>query len=233
MSYGFASDTRSSPRGLTRILGRRVGPLRSTPRYQVSSLLRVHPPFRLASVLGSSWVHHLEFSLRRRVRWLFRAFRRSPQSGSPSLIEATGSHVPHKSLSWDRAAFMPVTTRAVSRRPPSFVTGQRLEPAFDDVPTLSTRPQRFTHVRLPSSHLTGSSRLFRLAHHPGRWARAASGGLDPGPATRVRGALPHLLCSRRRSVGHHGLPSAPSWRTVVRVPCEAVPPALQLLVQLV
>src|SRR5258708_39898250 len=46
--------------------------------YQASSLLQTRPPLRLASVLGSSWVSHLEFSLR---------------------IEATGSHVPHKSLS--------------------------------------------------------------------------------------------------------------------------------------
>src|SRR5256885_11848197 len=31
--------------------------------YQASSLLRARPPLRLASVLGSSWVHHLEVSL--------------------------------------------------------------------------------------------------------------------------------------------------------------------------
>src|SRR5207249_2045561 len=146
----------------------------------------------------SSWVHHLEFSLR---------------------IEARGSHVPHKSLRWAHAALVPVTTRAVSRHPPSFIPGQQLEPGSDDIPTLSTRCQRFTHVRLSSAHLTGSSRLFRLAHHPGRWARAASGGLDPGPAPRVRGASPHLSCSKAASSQrlHHRLLSAPSWRTVVRV----------------
>ena len=79
---------------------------------------------------------------------------------------------------------------------PSFVPGQQLEPGFDDVPTLSTRHQRFTRVRLPSAHLTGCSRLFRNAHHPGHWTDAACGGLDPDPAIRVRGADPHLLCSK-------------------------------------
>ena len=33
------------------------------PHYQASSLLRTRPSLRLALVLGSSWVHHLEVSL--------------------------------------------------------------------------------------------------------------------------------------------------------------------------
>src|SRR3954454_2756825 len=47
-------------------------------RYPASTVLRTRPPLRLASVLGSSGVCPLEVSLG---------------------IEATGSHVPHKSLS--------------------------------------------------------------------------------------------------------------------------------------
>ena len=62
--------------------------------YQASSLPRAHPPLRLASVRSSLWGLHLDFSLR---------------------IEAAGSHVPHKSLRWTHAVFMPVITRAVSR----------------------------------------------------------------------------------------------------------------------
>jgi hypothetical protein len=58
-------------------------------------------------------------------------------------------------MHWAHAAFMPVTAWAFSRHTPSFIAGQRLEPGFDDVHTLSTRRQRFTHVRLPSAHLTG------------------------------------------------------------------------------
>ncbi len=168
------------------------------PGYRASTLLRARPSLRLASVLGSSRVFRLEFSLG---------------------IEAIGSHVPHKSLCRAHAALAPVITRAVSRHPPRLVPGQRLEPGFDDVPTLSTRCQRFTHVRLPGTYLTGLSRLFRLAHHPSHWTGAASGGLDPEPAPRVRGTCPHLLCSKAASSRplHHGLLSAPSWRTVVRV----------------
>src|SRR6202035_2656348 len=65
--------------------------------YPASSLLRARPPLRLASVLGSSWVHHLEVSL---------------------SIEAGGSHVPHRSLRWAHAVSMPVAARAVSRQSP-------------------------------------------------------------------------------------------------------------------
>src|SRR5262249_1740572 len=76
MLKGFASDTSSSQLvGLSPRLESRVPLLH--PHYRASSLLRTRPPLRLASVLGSSWVSHLEFSL---------------------SIEATGSHVPHKSL---------------------------------------------------------------------------------------------------------------------------------------
>jgi hypothetical protein len=85
-------------------------------------------------------------------------------------------------------------------------------------------------VRLPSAHLTGLARLFLNAHYPGHWARAASGGLDPGPAARVRGADPHLLRSMAASGGHHGLLSAPSWRTIVSIANEAMAPSLQLAI---
>ena len=115
---------------------------------------------------------------------------------------------------WSHAVFMPVAARPVSRHPPSFVPDQRLEPGFGDVPTLSTLHQRFTCVRLTSAHLTGLARLFRNAHHPDRWARAACGGLDPGPATRVRGAFPHLLCSKVLQVGT-ATSSEPPLRAVV------------------
>ena len=115
---------------------------------------------------------------------------------------------------WSHAVFMPVAARPVSRHPPSFLPDQQLEPGFGDVPTLSTLHQRFTCVRLTSAHLTGSSRLFRNAHHPGRWTSAACGGLDPGPATRVRGAIPHLLCSKVLRVSS-ATASVPPLRTVV------------------
>src|SRR5262245_58788319 len=124
---------------------------------------------------------------------------------------------------WPHAVFMPVTTRTVGRHPPSFFPGQQLEPGFGDVPTLSTRHQRFTCVRLASAHLTGSPRLFRNAHHLGHWTKAACGGLDPDPAIRARGTCPHLLCSKAASswlsLLHGSLLFAPSWRTVIRISC--------------
>ena len=125
---------------------------------------------------------------------------------------------------WSHAVFMPVAARPVSRHPPSFLPDQQLEPGFGDVPTLSTLHQRFTCVRLTSAHLTGSSRLFRNAHHPGRWTSAACGGLDPGPATRVRGAIPHLLCSKVLRVSS-ATASVPPLRTVVAHSCRRGAPS--------
>ena len=84
---------------------------------------------------------------------------------------------------------------SVIRCPPSLVLGQQLEPGFDDIPTLSTRRQRFTLVRLPRFLPDGLSRLFDNAHDQGHGTPAACRGLRPNPAIRSRGADPHLLRS--------------------------------------
>src|SRR5262249_35382433 len=84
----------------------------------------------------------------------------------PSLgIVTTGSHVLPESPHHAHATLTPVTVKAVSRFRLDFIPGQRLEPGFDDIPTLSTPRQWFTCVRLLGSHLT-SARLafFRNAH---------------------------------------------------------------------
>jgi hypothetical protein len=93
-------------------------PLRSVCFRRLPRYLRVAPPLCLASVLSSLWVLHLDFSL---------------------YIEATGSHVQHRSLDQDHATFMPDATQAVSRFPlgPSRV---------NDSPPVSTSPLRFRHV---------------------------------------------------------------------------------------
>ena len=174
ITYGFASGTGSSHRWLTAALGRIVGPLRSA---RVTRLRRYYEPVRpcashrySAPRGASTWSS--PFASRRQVP----TFRTRACAGlTPPSCRS------------------PLEPSAGIRS--SFVPGQQLEPGFDDVPTLSTRHQRFTRVRLPSAHLTGCSRLFRNAHHPGHWTDAASGGLDPDPATRVRGADPHLSCS--------------------------------------
>jgi len=163
--------------------------------------VRVHPSLCLALVLGSSRFCRLEVSLG---------------------IEATGSHVPHKSLSLVsrrlHAGRRSASRQASSELYPRPTTGawfRRRPNAFD---TSSTVHSRSSYQRTPD----GLSRLFRNAHHPGHCAEAAYGGLDPDPAIRVRGADPHLLCSKAASSWlrylHPSLLFAPSWRTIISVP---------------
>jgi hypothetical protein len=121
---------------------------------------------------------------------------------------------------WSHAVFMPVAARPVGRLPPSCVPGQRREPGFGDVPTLSTRHQRFTRVRLTSAHLTGypafSATLTTLAIVPRQltvvWTLILQSESE-GPTL--------ISCAARLlRVGtslHQSLLFAPSWRTVVGI----------------
>ena len=115
---------------------------------------------------------------------------------------------------------MPVTVWTAHRSPPDCIPGQRLEPGFDDIATLSTLHQRFTFVRLPGSHLTDSSgppfprTLTTLA-----FDKSSSGVVwdlillsDPEGPTLISCAVRLLLVSH-----FHDLLSAPSWRTVVGI----------------
>ena len=148
------------------------------PHYRASSLLRTRPSLRPASVLGSSRVRRLEVSLG---------------------IEAPGSHVPHKSLSLVsrrlHAGRRSGGRQAASELRPRPTTGARFRRRPNAFDTSSTVHSRSSYRRIPD----GFSRLFRNAHHPGRSAGAACGGLNPDPAIRVRGADPHLLCSKAAS----------------------------------
>jgi len=163
---------------LADLFGRSVGSLRSA---RIARLHRYYGPVRPCAP-------HRYSAPRGSTAW------RSPLASRRQVptFRTRASH-------WSHAVFMPVAARPVGRLLPSFVPGQQLEPGFGDVPTLSTRRQRFTRVRLTSAHLTGYPRLFRNAHHPGRCAGAACGGLNPDPAIRVRGAAPHLLRSKAAS----------------------------------
>ena len=109
------------------------------PHYRASTLLRVDPPLCHASGFLPSWDFHLGISLG---------------------IVTTGSHVPRESLNRARATFTPVIAKAVSRSRLDRIPGQRLEPGFDDVHTLSTPHRWFTCVRLLGSYLTGSRPAF-------------------------------------------------------------------------
>src|SRR5262249_21508426 len=197
MLKGFAADTSSSHCWLACLLGWRVGSLFST---RITGLPRSYGPVRPCASHRYSAPHG------------------SATWSSPLASRRQVPTFRTRASRWPHAVFMPVTTRTVGRHPPSFFPGQQLEPGFGDVPTLSTRHQRFTCVRLASAHLTGSPRLFRNAHHLGHWTKAACGGLDPDPAIRARGTCPHLLCSKAASswlsLLHGSLLFAPSWRTV-------------------
>jgi hypothetical protein len=180
--------------------------------YQASSLLPTRPSLRPALVLGSSRVCRLEVSL-----------------GIAAQVPTFRT----KASRWPHAVFMPVAARSVSRPPselrPRSTTGTwfwQRPYAFD---TSATVHLRSSCQRSPD----GLSRLFRNAHHPGHCAKAACGGLDPDPAIRVRGAVPHLLCSKAASIWllHQSLLSAPSWRTVIGITHEVVTALLEFLVQ--
>src|SRR5690348_15043926 len=70
-------------------------------------------------------------------------------------IGATGSCVPYRSLSQGHAAFMPDASWAISRHSPNPCSREPSTiPGFDVVSGLTTRHQRFTHVRLLETHLT-------------------------------------------------------------------------------
>src|SRR2546421_12132526 len=87
---------------------------------------------------------------------------------------------------------------------------------FDIVPTLSTRPQWFPCGPLPVRHLTWFfPGLFLLCSRPWLLTTAAGGGLEPAPASRFRGAVPHRLDSYALRQSFRS-PSR-SWRTVIGI----------------
>ena len=98
------------------------------------------------------------------------------------------------------------------------IPGQRLPPGFDDVPTLSTRYQRFICIRLHSTYLTKSSFAFSLTlttiafdYSSLRWFGISTCIAIPRglPSSSVQ----HSCCSCDRSCRMN----APSWRTIVGV----------------
>jgi hypothetical protein len=150
-------------------------PLRSIPITETSSLLQVAPPLCFASVLSFSWGLHLNFSLN---------------------IETTGSHVPHKSLTQSHATFTPEAAWAVNRFPPNLSRTQYSSPVLTSSIIFRRLIEWFACARLSESHLPRSYVVtFPKRSLPWLFTNAALGGLKPAPASRLRGARPHLLCS--------------------------------------
>jgi hypothetical protein len=160
---------------------------------QTSSLLRADPSLRRTSVLS-------------RLR------ASCPPCGSPL---ASPRQVPTfrtvASLP-AHAASMPATIEAEHRLLLDFVpdppkqSGFRWQLRFDFDTSSAVHFVRLLGRHLPSLTLDSSTDAHHASCHP----RAARGGLEPGPATRLRGAFPHQLGSML-SQGHC-LVSA-SWHT--------------------
>src|SRR5262245_8683568 len=89
--------------------------------------------------------------------------------GRSLCIGATGSCVPYRSLSQGHAAFMPDADWAVSRLLPILARGTEIRiPVSTSPEYVTTRPQRFTCVRLRETHLTEYASAFsHNAHHQG------------------------------------------------------------------
>src|SRR5260370_22810442 len=109
---------------------------------------------------------------------------------------------------------MPVTSGQLAGRPPDLVPSHRLRSGSTTTGVFDTSSA--VHSRSPCQlSPDGLQPAFSLnAHHPDHWTRAASGGLDPDPVARVRGACPHLWCSYATVKWPSRPPSAPSWRTI-------------------
>src|SRR4051812_29040413 len=220
---GFASDTGSSHRWLAGLLDRSVG---SLPSAGVTRLQRYYEPVRPCASHRDS----------------------APQGSAPWRSPlASRRQVPTfrtRASRWSHAVFMPVAARPVGRLPPSFVAGQQREPGFGDVPTLSTRQQRFTHVRLTSAHLTGlippfPATLTTSAIGPTQLAVVWTLILQSEPEGPTLISCAARLPGVARYISHL---LAPSWRTVIRVtdddhvarglaPSPALGPEIERVVQ--
>src|SRR5665648_726478 len=84
------------------------------------------------------------------------------------------------------------------------IPGSRLPPGFDDVPTLSTRYQRFSFIRLHSTYLTWSCLTFSLTlttmafvHSSLRWFEAST--CMAAPRGLPSSLIQHVATSRDSS----------------------------------
>jgi hypothetical protein len=120
-----------------------IRPLRSAPVTGASPLLRAGPPACPVTVLNLS-----QFLL---LETLPLAASRTAAGGG------TGTCLPTfhaKAADQARVASMPDTAWPVSGLPPGLSRGSDVAPVSMSPDCITTRPQRFTRVRLPGPHLT-------------------------------------------------------------------------------
>ncbi|OLN27152.1 hypothetical protein DSOL_4664 [Desulfosporosinus metallidurans] len=138
--------------------------------------------------------------------WIFllASYCRFPRSTQKPMLCSCHLHAGHR-----------LDSKQVSSR---LIPGQRLPPGFDDVPTLSTRYQRFICIRLHSTYLTKSSLAFSLTlttiafdYSSLRWFGISTCIAIPrGPPSS---SVQHSCYSGDSSCRLN----APSWRTVIGV----------------
>ena len=118
------------------------------------------------------------------------------------------SHVPNKSLNQVHAIFMPDAAQAVNRFPLNLSWRPASTPVL--TPSLIFRHLINGSLTLISLILTWSRPAGPFPQRSPPWllTTAAWGGLKPAPVSRLRGALPHLLCSYA-----HFMLKVRSWRT--------------------
>src|ERR1700684_1371969 len=163
-------------------------PLRSNPITGPSTLLSNGP-----SLCPATRVRASRF---RPLGALPETTSRRPKATSRSSRRTTGSHVPCKSLTHARAAYMPDTIWPINRPPPDSSRSK----AHASVSMSSTAFRQLTCGSLSfafiGSHLTRSkARLFPYAQHQRLLTAAPYGGLRSPPARRPRRAYLHLLHS--------------------------------------
>jgi hypothetical protein len=136
-----------------------IRPLRSAPITGASPLLRAGPPACPATVLNLS-----QFLLPETL----------PLAASRTAADAgTGTCLPTlhaKAADHARVASMPDTAWPVNGLPPGLSRGPDVTPVSMSPDCITTRPQRFTRVRLPGPHLTPQPAPFphrspRSRHH--------------------------------------------------------------------
>ena len=106
------------------------------------------------------------------------------------------SQVPFKSLTQIHATFTPEAAWAVNRLPPNLSWIKHRDPVLTSSLSFRRLIEWFAYARLSESHLPRSYVVtFPKRSLPWLFTNAALGGLEPAPASRLRGAHPHLLCS--------------------------------------
>ena len=170
-------------------------PLRSTPITGTSPLLRAGPPAHPATVLNPS--------------------RRRPVGGlplAPHQQDSVGVRLPtFRTSAADRAhvACMPDTTWPRKRAPARFIPEPScLTPVSMSPTSVTTRQQRFTHVRLPGPHLTPSPGAFSTSFTTTVFSQRSMWWFDASPRRATPKGQPSSLVQHRYSEhlpthGHH------------------------------